>query len=234
MAERVVIIGGGLAGMTVAKELGERGLQVVILEASDRLGGKAGADCVNGVYEEHGYHIFPGWYANTRRMLKKLGIEERLRDIDKFHYLQKGQFPKTLLFYPATSLENLWNDFLAFAKVTSGSQAFLILYFLLDLCAERFSTRSFLDRVSENGFLRSRFYATDRISTFHHQTVLQASATPNYEISAMTARKLLQCWMADWLPHWLPTWLSGRSTAGILFSILERVAEFPGRSLPLE
>ena len=64
---RVVIIGGGLAGMTVAKELLKRQIPVVILEAVGYLGGKATADRKDGPYVEHGYHLFPAWYANTRR-----------------------------------------------------------------------------------------------------------------------------------------------------------------------
>ncbi len=38
--EQVVILGGGIAGLSVAHELGEAGYQVTILEASHRLGGR--------------------------------------------------------------------------------------------------------------------------------------------------------------------------------------------------
>ena len=37
----VVIVGCGLAGVTVARELSNRGLKTAILEAKDRLGGRA-------------------------------------------------------------------------------------------------------------------------------------------------------------------------------------------------
>ena len=36
----VVIVGGGLAGLTAARDLQQRGLRTVVLEASDRLGGR--------------------------------------------------------------------------------------------------------------------------------------------------------------------------------------------------
>ncbi|MGH7965860.1 MAG: FAD-dependent oxidoreductase, partial [Candidatus Binatia bacterium] len=77
--QRVVIVGGGLAGMVVARELlkhNDQNMEVVILEATPHLGGKAGAGLKRdrGVYEEHGYHIFPGWYANTRHLLKELDL----------------------------------------------------------------------------------------------------------------------------------------------------------------
>ena len=114
---RVVIVGGGLAGMTVAKALLEhngRNMEVVILEAQDRLGGKAGADYnqVHRVYEEHGYHIFPAWYENTRKLLRDLKIEGNLIDIEKWHQLKKGQFkegqpPHFNTLYQFSSLCNL-------------------------------------------------------------------------------------------------------------------------------
>jgi choline dehydrogenase-like flavoprotein len=38
---RVVVLGGGMAGMTAAHELAERGFEVVVLERRDAAGGKA-------------------------------------------------------------------------------------------------------------------------------------------------------------------------------------------------
>ena len=38
---RVAILGGGVAGLTAAHELAERGFEVVVLEARDIPGGKA-------------------------------------------------------------------------------------------------------------------------------------------------------------------------------------------------
>ncbi len=195
---RVVIIGGGLAGMVIAKEAAKRDLPVVLLEASCRLGGKAGAEQdKNGIYQEHGYHVFPGWYLNTRRLLHELNIEDNLVDIEKFHHLKKGPFkrgtaPHLITFYPMSSLGNV------FRNLTSGllpwTQTLMSFYFALDLAAEPLSNRGFLDLISANGFLRSRFYATEEMATLHQQTVLQASAIPNYELSAKTSQKLVHLW----------------------------------------
>lgn len=55
----VLVIGGGLTGMTAAYELARRGCSTTLIEGSDRLGGKAGASIIDGNVEEHGYHIFP-------------------------------------------------------------------------------------------------------------------------------------------------------------------------------
>jgi monoamine oxidase len=46
MSERtdVVVIGAGFAGLTVARELGQRGVSVLVLEARDRIGGRTWTD----------------------------------------------------------------------------------------------------------------------------------------------------------------------------------------------
>src|SRR4051812_42845202 len=45
---RVVVVGGGLAGIAAATELAERGLQVTLLERARHLGGKAAGWLVDG------------------------------------------------------------------------------------------------------------------------------------------------------------------------------------------
>ena len=90
----VVVVGGGLAGMVVARDLARRGLHVILLERSQRLGGKAGADMRGGRPIEHGYHVFPKWYPNVRKLLEELKIE--LVDFDRYHYLLPGGFPEKI------------------------------------------------------------------------------------------------------------------------------------------
>ena len=50
----VVVIGGGLAGLTAARELGSRGRTVLLLEARERLGGRAWVSSFAGVDVEMG------------------------------------------------------------------------------------------------------------------------------------------------------------------------------------
>src|SRR6266540_4919159 len=87
-----IIVGGGLAGIVVSRELVLRGWRVVILERSTRLGGKAGSDMKNGCLVEHGYHVFPQWYPNVRAILERIGV--RLIDFDRYHFLLPGAYPK--------------------------------------------------------------------------------------------------------------------------------------------
>src|ERR1044072_8031487 len=70
---RVAILGGGVAGLTAAHELGERGFEVVVLEARDIAGGKARSLPVPGsatsgrtdLPAEHGFPFFPGFYKHV-------------------------------------------------------------------------------------------------------------------------------------------------------------------------
>jgi geranylgeranyl pyrophosphate synthase/uncharacterized protein with NAD-binding domain and iron-sulfur cluster len=83
MPTRVIILGGGVAGMSAAHELIERGFEVMVLESGDLAGGKArsiavahegedtsGHQLANGVGGsiahrvpgEHGFRFFPGFY----------------------------------------------------------------------------------------------------------------------------------------------------------------------------
>jgi uncharacterized protein with NAD-binding domain and iron-sulfur cluster len=83
-----IVVGGGLAGMVIARELALRRWRVILLECSKRLGGKAGSDISHGRLVEHGYHVFPQWYPNVRPIVDRIGV--RLIDFDRYHYLGCG------------------------------------------------------------------------------------------------------------------------------------------------
>ena len=77
MAPKVVIVGGGLAGLSAATVLRERGVPVTLLEAAPHLGGKVGGWTTqvgpDTVSVEHGFHGYFHQYANLRGLLRKAG-----------------------------------------------------------------------------------------------------------------------------------------------------------------
>src|SRR6201995_4374545 len=77
-APKVVVIGGGIAGVSAAVVLAEHGVPVVLCEAGDRLGGRLGTDphtLPDGTVQlvDHGFHGFFRQYYNWRKMLRRGG-----------------------------------------------------------------------------------------------------------------------------------------------------------------
>ena len=64
-----LVIGAGLAGLTCARRLHERGLDVQILEFSDRVGGRVRTDTVNGFRLDRGFQVLLTAYPETQREL---------------------------------------------------------------------------------------------------------------------------------------------------------------------
>ncbi len=82
--ERVVVIGGGLAGISAAVELGEAGLPVTLLEARPWLGGATCSFARRGLTIDNGQHAFLRCFTAYRDLLGKLAssgsgaIQDRL------------------------------------------------------------------------------------------------------------------------------------------------------------
>lgn len=79
----MIVIGGGVAGLTAALHLAERGLKPLILEANERVGGRlAGREDIlfNGwcFPNEHGVHGVWSSYVNFRHMLQRHQILPKL------------------------------------------------------------------------------------------------------------------------------------------------------------
>ncbi|MBD2778116.1 15-cis-phytoene desaturase [Iningainema tapete] len=77
---RVAIAGAGLAGLSCAKYLIDAGYTPIVLESRDVLGGLVAAwQDKDGDWYETGLHVFFGAYPNMLKLLKELGIEDRLQ-----------------------------------------------------------------------------------------------------------------------------------------------------------
>jgi squalene-associated FAD-dependent desaturase len=70
----VVVIGGGLAGITSAIALAESGAQVTLLEARPRLGGATCSFTRDGLTVDTGQHVFLGCCTAYRGLLARLGM----------------------------------------------------------------------------------------------------------------------------------------------------------------
>lgn len=69
MSDPIVIIGGGLAGLSCAVRLQEQGVQSIICEASDGVGGRVRTDQVNGFLLDRGFQVLLTAYPEAARQL---------------------------------------------------------------------------------------------------------------------------------------------------------------------
>jgi protoporphyrinogen oxidase len=77
---RVAVIGGGIAGLVAARDLGRAGADVTVLERAPHLGGQAASSSIGPGQEiERYYHFICVGDTGYQRMLGELGIADRLR-----------------------------------------------------------------------------------------------------------------------------------------------------------
>ena len=69
MSAPVVVIGAGLAGLNCAKFLVEAGVEVVVLEAADQVGGRVRTDVVDGFRLDRGFQVFQTAYPEAKKTL---------------------------------------------------------------------------------------------------------------------------------------------------------------------
>jgi hydroxysqualene dehydroxylase len=78
--KKVVVIGGGFAGLSAASFLSNSGFKIELLEASPKLGGRAYSliDKESGAIIDNGQHILMGCYSDTLSFLNLIGSGHNL------------------------------------------------------------------------------------------------------------------------------------------------------------
>ena len=71
---RVVIVGGGFAGLSASYELKKRGIAPILLEAKDRAGGRGIGERVDGFSVDNGAFVFTATYDTAFRICGELGL----------------------------------------------------------------------------------------------------------------------------------------------------------------
>ncbi len=87
----IAIIGAGIAGLTCAKYLKDKGIEALILEASDAVGGRVRTDIVGGFKLDRGFQVLLTSYPEAEKLLnynelrfKKLPSGARIRNGNDF------------------------------------------------------------------------------------------------------------------------------------------------------
>ena len=80
----VVVVGGGLAGITAAIALRETGARVTLLESRPRLGGATCSFTRGGLVVNNGQHVFLGCCTAYRELIARLGMTGSVALQDRF------------------------------------------------------------------------------------------------------------------------------------------------------
>jgi hypothetical protein len=221
---RVTVAGGGLAGLTAALRLAERGYQVKLYEQKSMLGGDLGSRPAGDGLELDVYpHMYLSWYGNFWRLLGDVTGDdrsERFRPFRTVMQLRRGEFPKFTAVGNAQSVAGLWRD--VFSGVGSPADMFLFAYATVDLMAERLNPTMSLDDVSVNGFLRSRPYMTDGAAVACDAFITRVWAIRSYLASANDYREFLEYNLAEPTPtFWLARGPASRQVIEPLTGALE-------------
>lgn len=88
MNPSVIIIGGGLSGLTAARQLHKKGIDFLLLEATDRIGGRVKTDIVDGFRLDRGFQVLLTAYPEAKQWLDYAKLD------------LKSFLPGALLLYP--------------------------------------------------------------------------------------------------------------------------------------
>ena len=216
----VAVVGAGIAGLTAALRLLERGYRVTIYDRKSYVGGKLGAHThtreefdeqqseerrgrglyvwryLGGTYQpdtyhEHCYHMFLNWYHNFWRLADDIGVR---RD-EHFEPRSSVKYLRRGEFPRTMTIADSGSPSTEWANLTSGVRSipdmFLNHYSVFDLLAQRFEG-GLLGRYTINGFLQSRPYATEGSATLYQDGLAKAFACPSYLTSARSYQAFLK------------------------------------------
>jgi 15-cis-phytoene desaturase len=71
----VIVVGGGLAGLSCGHELSAQGREVLLLEGAPVVGGRTSSWIQDGMYVESGLHRVLGFYEEFPALLRRVGID---------------------------------------------------------------------------------------------------------------------------------------------------------------
>jgi phytoene dehydrogenase-like protein len=228
----VVVVGGGIAGLTAALRLAERGYQVTVYERNDHLGGdlasrRGAAGELDDVYP----HMFLNWYGNFWQLFDDhVGGPRELRfsSFDGLNFLVPGSFPTFLKltdpYDPRRILQNVWSG------CVSPADMLLTGYAAVDLVAERLQPTALLDEISVTGFFHSRPYMTTAAAAFHDSFLTLVWGVPSAQAAASAYRRFLS------FNYRVPTpslWLLRGPSQELLTEPLQRSFESLGGSVAL-
>ena len=158
-APHVYVVGAGISGLTSALRLAQRGYNVTVFEETEEIGGNLAGLESDGTHYDVYPHMYGVWYDNFWSLAEgDLGLARgeggAFEPRYTFKVLDRGKFPeyRDLLTVASSdpALKNL------FSGVASPAEMFLWAYSYIDGLTYSAVDDGVLDRISVEGFLRTR------------------------------------------------------------------------------
>lgn len=209
---KVLIVGGGAAGMAAATRLLERGFDVHLLEQNDFLGGKLGTHACpelvprrgSGDMHEHCYHMYLNWYHNFWSLMDEIGTISKWMPMPMIGYRRPGATRTAAGLTNAGSLSTVVQNMMS--GVASPADMFLYSYALIDLLGQPSGPGSQLEQTSVANFLNGRGYSTTGSTAAATRTLAEAFASPSYLSSTRSYQSLVKYGFRHPVPSmWLLT-----------------------------
>lgn len=204
-----IVVGAGMAGLSAAFYLAERGFQVAVYEKEKTAGGNLGATIaparqrgrsdLNKVFEVYP-HMFGDWYNNFWRLMEAIdrGKDDKdtWRSMKEFKFLPKPQTPERLHHprYQTLSnngaLQSLWSNL--FSGIIPLPDMILAGYAGLGLMADDFKDTDDLNVATLNDFLNTRFYGSRYVTQFYQMIILYIWSLEPDESSVYACQRFFQ------------------------------------------
>ena len=165
--KKVIVIGGGFAGLSAASFLADSGSKVELIEVSPKLGGRAYSfyDDETGSVIDNGQHILMGCYKETLKFLKLIGAEKNFsyQERLKVDFLNDNgkhfRLEATQPFYPLNHLFGLLNfEALSFSDRLKILKFFVKLYFYSDEELKKLTVHQWFLLEGQNEKIREAFW----------------------------------------------------------------------------
>ncbi len=135
---RVVIVGGGLSGLSAAATLAGKGLDILLIESRPRLGGRAGSftDPATGELVDNCQHVSMACCTNLADFCGRVGTADLFRRVPEVVFLAEDGHPSRLRCGPLPAPFHLAGSFLS-ANYLSFFEKMRVAYGLLLLRFDR-------------------------------------------------------------------------------------------------
>lgn len=188
---RIIIVGGGLAGLTTAYYLSKKKYNVTLIEASPKFGGRTYSltnEKFNDVYD-NGQHIMMGCYNETLKLISDLGNRDKIEIQNSLEIPFVEEGGKTIylraprFFYPVNLAAAMMNF-----KLFAFKKRLRVLDFLTDLL---FSVDKDLCDLSVIKWLLEKNQDDEVIEKFWEILIVGTMNTTAEKASAQVFKKIL-------------------------------------------